>query len=108
MLDLASRINVTEERRKETRRALLREVTPAETIVFGPAKPKHTVIVFTDADSPYCRKFHEELGELGQQLGIPGTPMIVLSDGTSVGGYMPPDKLVAALEEHAEAAGNSD
>jgi thiol:disulfide interchange protein DsbC len=38
---------------------------------------------------------------LGQQLGIPGTPMIVLSDGTSLGGYMSPDKLLAALEEHA-------
>ena len=38
--------------------------------------------------------------ELGQQLGILGTPMIVLSDGTSLGGYMAPEKLVAALEEH--------
>ena len=38
---------------------------------------------------------------LGQQLGIPGTPMIVLSDGTSLGGYMAPDKLLAALAEHA-------
>lgn len=40
---------------------------------------------------------------LGQQLGIPGTPMIVSSDGTSLGGYLPPDKLLAALEEHAAA-----
>jgi thiol:disulfide interchange protein DsbC len=40
---------------------------------------------------------------LGQQLGIPGTPMVVLSDGTSLGGYMPPDKMLAALEEHAAA-----
>lgn len=38
---------------------------------------------------------------LGQQLGILGTPMIVLSDGTSLGGHMAPEKLVAALEEHA-------
>jgi hypothetical protein len=27
--------------------------------------------------------------------------MIVMSDRTSLGGYMSPDKLVAALEEHA-------
>jgi hypothetical protein len=27
--------------------------------------------------------------------------MIVLSDGTSLGGYLSPDKLLAALEEHA-------
>jgi thiol:disulfide interchange protein DsbC len=38
---------------------------------------------------------------LGQQLGIPGTPMIVLSDGTSLGGYMSPDKVLAALDAHA-------
>jgi thiol:disulfide interchange protein DsbC len=43
---------------------------------------------------------------LGQQLGIPGTPMIVLSDGTSLGGYMSPDALLAALEEHAAASGS--
>jgi thiol:disulfide interchange protein DsbC len=40
---------------------------------------------------------------LGQQLGIPGTPMVVLSDGTSLGGYMSPDKMLAALEENAAA-----
>jgi protein-disulfide isomerase len=45
---------------------------------------------------------------LGQQLGIPGTPMIVMGDGTSLGGYMAPEKLLAALEEHAvEADGRS-
>jgi thiol:disulfide interchange protein DsbC len=40
---------------------------------------------------------------LGQQLGIPGTPMIVLGDGTSLGGYLSPDKMLAALEAHAGA-----
>lgn len=172
MLDLASRSNVTEHQRKQTRRALLQKVAPDEAILFAPAKAKYTIIVFTDVDCPYCRKVHGELGELqargiavrylafprsgpntkswrtmaavwcssdrrdalaratrgevvnsaspcseaviakhyalGQQLGIPGTPMIVLSDGTSLGGYMAPEKLVAALEEHAaRASGNS-
>jgi len=27
--------------------------------------------------------------------------MTVLSDGTSLGGYVPPDKLLVALKEHA-------
>jgi thiol:disulfide interchange protein DsbC len=45
---------------------------------------------------------------LGQQLGILGTPMTVLSDGTSLGGYMAPDKLLAALDEQAAGVrGNS-
>ena len=34
------------------------------------------------------------------EVGLVGTPMIVLSDGTSLGGYLSPDKLLAALEEH--------
>ncbi|HEV8331165.1 MAG TPA: thioredoxin fold domain-containing protein [Steroidobacteraceae bacterium] len=165
MLDLASHTNVTEQSRQAARRSLLQHVDPNEAILFAPAKPKYTVIVFTDVDCPYCRKLHGELAQLeargiavrymafprsgpnteawrtmaavwcssdrrdaltratrgdavnaagacsdaviakhyalGQQLGIPGTPMIVLSDGTSLGGYMSPDKLLAALEEHA-------
>lgn len=40
--------------------------------------------------------------ELGQKLGLPGTPMIVLGDGTSLGGSMAPGKLLVALAEHAE------
>ena len=171
MLDLKSRTNVTEERRKATRRELLKKIGPAEAIVFGPEKPKYTITVFTDADCPYCRKLHGELEQLeakgiavrylafprsgpdtkswktmaavwcakdrkealtratrgdavsaepkcsdaviakhyalGQKLGIPGTPMIVLSDGTSLGGYMAPDKLVVALAEHAQSAGGN-
>jgi thiol:disulfide interchange protein DsbC len=170
MLDLASHRNVSEESKQATRRALLAKLAPNEGILFAPAKPKHTIIVFTDVDCPYCRKLHGELAQLeargigvrymafprsgpntkawrtmaavwcssdrrdaltratsgdavsatgscsdaviakhyalGQQLGIPGTPMIVLSDGTSLGGYMPPDKLLAALEEHATARGS--
>jgi thiol:disulfide interchange protein DsbC len=173
MLDLKSRTNVTEQRRKATRRELLKKIAPGEAIVFGPEKPKYTVIVFTDADCPYCRKLHGELEELeqkgiavryvafprsgpgtkswktmtavwcakdrrealtratrgegvtaeknkkcsdaviakhyelGQKLGIPGTPMIVLSDGTSLGGYVAPDKMLVALAEHAQSAGGN-
>jgi thiol:disulfide interchange protein DsbC len=177
MLDLASRKNVTEEKRKATRRELLKKIGPGEAIVFGPERPKYSIVVFTDADCPYCRKLHEEVGELekkgievryvafprsgpgtkswrtmtavwcasdrqdaltratrgeevtagrkcsdaviakyyalGQKLGLPGTPMIVLGDGTSLGGYLAPDKLLVALAEHAtgersaNASGNS-
>lgn len=167
MLDLASHTNVTEQSRQTARRSLLQQVRPDEAILFAPAKPQYTVIVFTDVDCPYCRKLHGELTQLqargiavrymafprsgpntaawrtmaavwcssdrrdaltratrgnavtaagpcsdaviarhyalGQQLGIPGTPMIVLSDGTSLGGYMSPDKMLAALQEHAAA-----
>jgi thiol:disulfide interchange protein DsbC len=166
MLDLASRSNVTETQRQAKRRALLQKTRPEEAIVFGPVKPRHTVVVFTDVDCPYCRKLHAELDQLaargiavrymafprsgpgtkawqtmaavwcaqdrrsaltratrgeevgaagkcsdeviakhfalGQQLEIPGTPMIVMSDGTSLGGYMAPGKLLDALNQHEQ------
>jgi thiol:disulfide interchange protein DsbC len=174
MLDLASRKNVTEEKRKATRRELLNRIKPEEAIVFAPEKPKYTITVFTDVDCPYCRKLHGEVEELerkgvevryvafprsgpgtkswktmtavwcakdekdrrealtratrgeevivnagsacrdvlikkhhalGQKLQIPGTPMIVLGDGTSLGGYMPPDQLLVTLAEHAQSVG---
>jgi thiol:disulfide interchange protein DsbC len=165
MLDLASRRNVTEDGRQAKRRELLKTVAADEAIVFAPKETRHTIIVFTDVDCPYCRKLHGEMDQLhargiavrymafprsgpgtkawramaavwcakdrrsaltratrgdevkgdgngacsdavigkhyalGQQLGIPGTPMIVLSDGTSLGGYMAPEKLIASLEQ---------
>jgi thiol:disulfide interchange protein DsbC len=57
MLDLASRMNVTEEARKERRRVLLKKITLGEAIEFRAEKAKYTVIVLTDVDCPYCRKF---------------------------------------------------
>lgn len=35
--------------------------------------------------------------QLGQSLGITGTPSIILPDGTMLPGYAPPDQLAAAL-----------
>jgi thiol:disulfide interchange protein DsbC len=55
---------VTEEGRKERPWESLKKAEPSEAIEFGAAKAKHTVLVFTDVDCPYCRKFHKEMGEL--------------------------------------------
>ena len=38
---------------------------------------------------------------LGQRMGLEGTPMILATDGTQIAGYLPPDQLLAALEKHA-------
>jgi thiol:disulfide interchange protein DsbC len=38
---------------------------------------------------------------LGQRVGLTGTPMVVASDGTLLGGYVPPDKLRAQLDKLA-------
>jgi thiol:disulfide interchange protein DsbC len=39
---------------------------------------------------------------LGQDVGLSGTPAIVLEDGTLIGGYLPPATLSARLEGAAE------
>ncbi|MDP9139644.1 MAG: DsbC family protein [Pseudomonadota bacterium] len=45
----------------------------------------------TDCENPITREY-----ALGSQLGLRGTPMLILPDGEVVNGYMPP----AALAEH--------
>jgi len=39
---------------------------------------------------------------LGQEVGLSGTPAIVLEDGTLIGGYMPPAQLAARLDKDSE------
>lgn len=52
-------------------------------------------------DNPVAAQY-----ELGQRIGLTGTPMIVTEDGMQMPGYMPPDALRAALDQlAAEAAG---
>jgi len=43
---------------------------------------------------------------LGQDIGLTGTPAIVLEDGTLIGGYLPPDALNYRLEQAAAHAPN--
>ncbi len=35
--------------------------------------------------------------QLGQEFGVPGTPAIYLEDGSQIGGYLPPEELIQAL-----------
>lgn len=38
---------------------------------------------------------------MGRDVGLNGTPAIVLEDGTLIGGYLAPDQLIAALEQNS-------
>jgi thiol:disulfide interchange protein DsbC len=42
--------------------------------------------------------------ELGQKLGVNGTPAIFAADGSQLGGYLPPAQLKATLERLGDAA----
>ncbi|MCE7031202.1 DsbC family protein [Lysobacter sp. GX 14042] len=84
VLDLQENRNLSEEALASMRVELLAKIPRSERIVFAPAKPVHTVAVFTDIECGYCRRMHEQIAEYNAQ-GIaveylafprmgPGTP----------------------------------
>ena len=70
VFDMSSKHNLTEDKRKQGRLALLASVKDEDAIVFAPKGPaQHTVTVFTDVDCVHCRRMHSEIAELNR-LGI--------------------------------------
>jgi thiol:disulfide interchange protein DsbC len=70
VFDMGSKQNLTEDRRKEGRLALMARISDADAIVFAPkTAARHTVTVFTDVDCVHCRRMHNEMAELNR-LGI--------------------------------------
>ncbi len=49
----------------------------------------------TDCDSTIVDHHYA----LGQEVGLSGTPAIILNDGTLISGYLPPDQLKARLDQ---------
>ena len=49
-------------------------------------------------DNPVAEEF-----TLGSQVGVDGTPTIFAPDGTKLGGYLPPDQLLAKLQNLGKA-----
>ncbi len=50
-------------------------------------------------DNPVNEEF-----ELGQRIGVNGTPAVIAPDGTQIGGYLPPEAMRAKLDSMAAAA----
>ena len=69
LIDLKSRVNLTESARSAQRTKLVKKIDESSTIVFEPQKVKHTITVFTDIDCGYCRKLHREMDQY-TDLGI--------------------------------------
>lgn len=70
LYEIATKTNITEDRRSALRVKELAAVKDADTIIFAPTGPvKHTITVFTDVDCGYCRKLHSEIAEYNK-LGI--------------------------------------
>lgn len=43
--------------------------------------------------------------ELGERIGVQGTPTIILEDGSLIGGYLPPDQLREQVDQHGAGGG---
>jgi thiol:disulfide interchange protein DsbC len=161
LIDMKSKVNLTEKKRTAARVALIESVGEANMIVYPAKNEKHKVTVFTDIDCPYCVKLHREMTDynnmgitvrymaypragvgspsydkivsvwcnkdrkqamsdakngksidkktcdnpvakqldLGQAIGVRGTPAMFLSDGTMLPGYVQAARLKAILDE---------
>jgi thiol:disulfide interchange protein DsbC len=164
LIDLDSKVNLSELSRTDARREAMSTLSDDEVILFSPQEVKYSVSVFTDVDCTYCRRLHGQIDEylangievryllyprggpasatwntseavwcaqdrgealtlakldrefdssscdasvvqdhyvLGKEVGLAGTPAIVLDDGELIAGYLPPEALKLRLEQKA-------
>lgn len=59
-----------------------------------------------DPDAAQCTNPVASEFDLGQQLGIDGTPTIIASDGSILGGYLTPEQMLQRLQQ-IDAAGTA-
>ena len=69
IIDIESRQNITENKRRSLKKDEIDSFNEADMIIFEPEKTKHTLTVFTDIDCGYCRKLHQQISEYNA-LGI--------------------------------------
>lgn len=64
LLDIASRKDMAEAAMADVRADVLKTLPMTDRIVYAPAgTPKYKVVVLTDVECGYCRKFHSEMAE---------------------------------------------
>lgn len=64
LLDIANRKDLGEVAMAGVRKEVLATLPEADRIVFAPAgAARHTVVVLTDVECGYCRKFHSDIAE---------------------------------------------
>jgi thiol:disulfide interchange protein DsbC len=67
LIDLETRKDISEERRKGIRLDAINKVGSDNMIVFPAEKERHTITVFTDIDCGYCRKLHKEIDQFNAE-----------------------------------------
>jgi thiol:disulfide interchange protein DsbC len=69
VFSIAEKASITSHAQATVRNTALKNLALDKRLVFSPENPKHTVVVFTDVDCPYCRQFHKQIAAYNQ-LGI--------------------------------------
>lgn len=64
LIDVKSKINLSDITRSELRAKTLRDAPQGERIVYGDPKSAKKLYVFTDTSCGYCAKFHDEVPAL--------------------------------------------
>lgn len=67
LIELETRKDISEERRKGIRLEAINKVGSDNMIVFPAEKERHTITVFTDIDCGYCRKLHNEIDQFNAE-----------------------------------------
>ena len=68
LMDVVARRNLSDVALAKVRGEVLKTLPMADRIVFSPAgTPKHKVVVLTDIECGYCRKFHSEMAEINRR-----------------------------------------
>jgi thiol:disulfide interchange protein DsbC len=63
LVDVAARVDLTEEKLSGVRKQAIEKLGLDKMIVFKPKESKYTVSIFTDIDCGYCRKLHSEIDQ---------------------------------------------
>ena len=62
LIDLAARKDLAEAAMAKVRLKILKDIPVEDRIVYAPAgATRHTVVVLTDVECGYCRKFHQDI-----------------------------------------------
>ena len=104
LIDIKTRTDISEERRKSARLDAVNAMGDDNMIVFPASKPRHTITVFTDIDCGYCRKLHKEVDQLNAR-GITVRYMLFPRSGVNTASY---DKAVSVWCEDDRNAALTD
>ena len=71
LIDLTTGENLSEKRRRAIRAALVETLGDWDPIDFVPVGAEYQILVFTDVDCGYCRRFHSQMPEYNEAgIGI--------------------------------------